>query len=130
MKFKVLRSIAKSLSDMSSSNRISASFEHILDSHVTGVCIDLLQETPEDKVGESLYLQMQPWLLEQLDTKNIYMCDLDSIKLDVKFDYKKTATNLNKIALFHVASKCTIACGEKIIEGSSYNEIWHTRRNA
>ncbi len=130
MKLKALRSIAKSLSDMSSSNRISASFEYILDNHITDVCIDLLLETPEDKTKEYLHLQLQPWLLEQLDTQNICMGDLDSINLDVCFDYEKTATNLNKIALFNIASKCTIACGEKLIEGNSYNKIWHTRKNA
>ena len=81
MKIKVLRSIAKSLSDISSSNRISASFEHILDSHITNVCIDLLQEIPEDKEGEYLYLLIRPWLLEQLDMQNICMDDLDSIIL-------------------------------------------------
>ncbi len=130
MKFKTLRSIAKSLSDISSSNRISASFEHILDSHITSVCIDLLQEIPKDKEGECLYLLIRPWLLEQLDTQNICMDNLDSINLILNFDYEKTPTNLNKIALFHITSKCIITCGKKVIEGNSFNEIWYTRKNA
>lgn len=129
MKIKVLRSIAKSLSDMSSSNRISASFEPILDGHITNVCIDILQEIPKDKEGECLYLLIRPWLLEQLDMQNICMDDLDSIILIVNFDYEKTPTNLNKTALFHITSKCSITFGKKVIEGNSFNEIWHTRKD-
>lgn len=109
---------------------MSASFEHVLDNRITDVCIDLLQKIPDDKERECIYLQIQPWLLEQLDTLNIFMGDLTSINLDVSFDYEKTPTNLAKIVLFHIASKCTIACGEKVIEASSYNEIWYTRKNA
>jgi len=61
--------------------------------------------------------------------QNICMDDLDSIILIVNFDYEKTPTNLNKISLFHITSKCIITCGKKVIEANSFNEIWHTRKD-
>lgn len=128
MKIKPLRSIAKSLTDMAASSRMRSSFDAILTNKIQTLTIDILEGSSNHKQAElPIIMNLHNWFIEQLKDKDISNSDLESAILQIDIDYHSIATDLNKVALFHLENQVVIITKGKLVEARSYNKIWHTR---
>ena len=130
MKFKSFRSITKSLTDMASSARMSESFDAIIENNIEVLEIDILQGKINTDVQLPITLDLHSWFIEQLQKENIELNSISSVSLIIELDYTRVATDLSKVALFHINSNCVLICNGKSIENKSFNKIWFTRGNA
>ena len=89
MKIKPLRSIAKSLTDMAASSRMSSSFDSILTNKIQTLTIDILKGSSNHKQVElPIIMSLHNWFIEQLKNKDISSSDLESAILQVNIDYQ------------------------------------------
>ena len=131
MKIKYLRSIAKSLADMAASSRVTSSFDAVLINEIETLNIDLLLgSSGQEQEKLPIVTDLHCWFIEQLEKENISISDIDSASLIVEFDYKSVATDLSKVALFHLNNHARIVGKGKLVEANATNKIWHTRGSA
>lgn len=131
MKIKSLRSIAKSIANMAASSRMTSSFDEILSNDIEMISIDLLLgEVNPDKEMLPIVTDLHNWFMDQLQKESISKSDIESATLQISLDYKSVATDLDKVALFHLNNHVNISGNGRSIEASAFNKIWHARGSA
>lgn len=116
---------------MSSSNRIFSSFELILSNDITRLEVDLCKGVCNmPKIDFPLVVDLSSWFSEQLLKEHISITDIDSAILSIDFDYKSVPTNLDKVALFRLSSRCNLTANGKLFEASSNTSTWYNRGRA
>lgn len=116
---------------MAASSRMASSFDAILTNDIELLSIDLLVgKTNQEKEMLPIVTDLHNWFIEQLQKENISKSDLESAILSISLDYKSVATDLDKVALFHLNNQVSITGNGRSIEASASNKIWHTRGSA
>ena len=131
MKIKRLRSIVRSLADMSVSSRGYSSYELILDNDIERFEIDLRGGTSTlHNIDLPLVNDLSVWFSKQIQNEKIDFDTIDSATLEIGFDCKSVATNLKKVAFFRKYGRCNLVTHGIELEAESFSSAWYTRGSA
>jgi len=103
----------------------------IIDNGIEEISIDLLGEcVPKYPRSLPVAEDITTWFGEQIIKEKIDISEVESAVLTIEFDYKTVATNLERVALIHIASHSSIVALGTKIKAKSYGKVWHNRTAA
>lgn len=129
MKIKPLKSIVKSLAEISASSRLDSSFDFILNNEIEELNIDLLSAAVYESTLIPFHSYLCEWFYLQLKSENVELANIEVANVVIQLDFKSIETDLSKVALFHISSHCVIIINDKKFESSAVNKIWFHRKS-
>lgn len=129
MKIKPLKSIVKSLAEISASARLDSSFDFILNNEIEELNIDLLSTALNESTLIPFHSYLCEWFYLQLKSENVELANIEVANVVIQLDFKSIETDLSKVALFHINSHCVIIINDKKFESNAVNKIWFHRKS-
>lgn len=118
MKDKELKSVAQSLADMATSDRIRTGLEELAAIGKGSVVVNLLDE----QTSKSVAAPLCDWW--RANTESLPIARIESAKVILNYDATAVPSERHKVALFDLSSFCTISTSKREFTAKSENKVW------